>query len=427
MKRFLFVMFESGGNVPPLLGIVRRLAARGHRVRVLGDRVLADSVTRAGAEYAPFQHAPHLHMSSRTDDSVRDWEARSPVEGVKRMGEHVFFGPAPLYARDVLEEAARFEPDALAIDCLLLGALIGAEKSGLPTASLMHMVCQLPLRGVPPFGLALRRARGPLGHLRDRLLWGVTQRILDGAGRERINAARATLGLAPVPHAFDVMQRADAVLVLTSRAFDPGPDPCPPHVRYVGPQGDDPPWVEPWTAPFPRESEALPLVLAGFGSTFQDQGELVQRTIDALATLPVRGLVTLGNVFSPSEFQARGSVQVVTSAPHSAILPSAGAVIAHGGNGTVIKALSAGVPVLCIPLGRDQGENATRTVTTGAGLALGKRASSRAIAHAVRRLLDEPAFRQAARSLADRIAEEGRSDHAVAELEALAGKHRAAA
>jgi hypothetical protein len=37
MKHFLFVMFEGGGNVPPQLGIARRLVGRGHVVRVLAD------------------------------------------------------------------------------------------------------------------------------------------------------------------------------------------------------------------------------------------------------------------------------------------------------------------------------------------------------------------------------------------------------
>lgn len=417
MKRFLFVMFEAGGNVPPMLGIVRRLTARGHVVRVLGDRVLEEGIRQAGAEYAPYQHAPHLNTSSRVDDPVRDWEAKNPIEGVKRFGEHVFFGPAEKYARDVLAEVERFRPDALAIDCLLLGALIGAEKSGRPTASIMHMVCQLPLRGVPPFGLGLRRARGPLGHLRDRVLWALLQRTMDGIGLERVNAARAALGLGPVAHAFDMMQRADAVLVLTSRAFDPGPDPLPAHVRYVGPQIDDPAWAAPFRSPF--DDEAGPLVLVGFGSTFQNQGALVQRTIDAMGTLPVRGLVTLGRVFEPAEFQERPNVRVLGSAPHGAILPQTSAVVAHGGHGTVIKALSAGVPVLCVPLGRDQKENATRVVEAGAGLALAPSASPRALAAAIRRLLDEPSFREAARAQAAKIAEQRATDLAVEELEAL--------
>ena len=34
-RSFLFVTLEGGGNVPPVLGLARRLAARGHDVRVL--------------------------------------------------------------------------------------------------------------------------------------------------------------------------------------------------------------------------------------------------------------------------------------------------------------------------------------------------------------------------------------------------------
>jgi hypothetical protein len=49
MKRFLFVTVEAGGNIPPLLGIVRRLVARGHVVRVLGDRVLKTQIEGASA------------------------------------------------------------------------------------------------------------------------------------------------------------------------------------------------------------------------------------------------------------------------------------------------------------------------------------------------------------------------------------------
>ena len=33
-RRFLFVLWEGGGNVPPILGLARRLVERGHTVRV---------------------------------------------------------------------------------------------------------------------------------------------------------------------------------------------------------------------------------------------------------------------------------------------------------------------------------------------------------------------------------------------------------
>src|SRR5262249_12873225 len=138
MTRFLFVLFEGGGNVPPQLGIARRLAARGHAVRVLGDPAIEPQARAAGLELAPFRAAPHHNMRSRADDAVRDWQPRSPMRQLARVTGQLMFGPAAAYARDLLDEIERWGPDALAVDFMLFGALAGAEKAGLPTAALMH-------------------------------------------------------------------------------------------------------------------------------------------------------------------------------------------------------------------------------------------------------------------------------------------------
>jgi acetylornithine/succinyldiaminopimelate/putrescine aminotransferase len=70
----------------------------------------------------------------------------------------------------------------------------------------------------------------------------------------------------------------------------------------------------------------------------------------------------------------------------------------------VIKSLGAGVPVLAMPMGRDQLDNAARVVHHGAGLRLGPRARPAKIAAAVRRLLVEPGFADGARRQAEAIA-----------------------
>src|SRR5262249_18668734 len=141
----------------------------------------------------------------------------------------------------------------------------------------------------------------------------------------------------------------------------------PAGVVYVGPQLDDPAWAAPWTSPWP-DGATEPLVIVALGSTFQNQGEITQRIIDALAGLPVRGLVTLGGVFEPTDFRLPANVVAVASAPHRVVFPQARAVVAHGGHGTTMKALAHGVPLLSVPLGRDQADNAVRVVEAGAGL-----------------------------------------------------------
>jgi UDP:flavonoid glycosyltransferase YjiC (YdhE family) len=40
--------------------------------------------------------------------------------------------------------------------------------------------------------------------------------------------------------------------------------------------------------------------------------------------------------------------------PHASLLPHASLVVTHAGHGTVIAAATAGVPMICLPMGRDQ-------------------------------------------------------------------------
>jgi UDP:flavonoid glycosyltransferase YjiC (YdhE family) len=112
-------------------------------------------------------------------------------------------------------------------------------------------------------------------------------------------------------------------------------------------------------------------------------------------------------------------VQVVRSAPHAEVLREAAAVVTHCGHGTTIKALAAGVPLVCLPMGRDQLDVAARVVHRGAGVRLDPSAEPAAIAAALHEVLAEPGYREAAERIAAAIATETAHDRAVEEIEAL--------
>lgn len=414
---FLFVMPEAGGNVPTQLTVARGLAKRGHRVHVLGDAAVEEEARAAGSSFSPFRHAPHHRMRSVTHDVIRDWEASNTILSFKRYGDHMFFGPAAAYARDVLEAAKEVRPDAIAVDFLLFGALIGAQKSGVPTAMIIHQPYTVPSPGATPVGFGLRRARGRLGRLRNAVLRQIVMRSF-GSGLPKLNAARVEHGLPPVANIVEHLTGHKLTLVLTSQEFDFVPDPLPEGVRYVGPQLDDPTWVAPWTSPWP-DGDGDPMVLVSLGSTFQNQGALVRRIIEALGALPVRGLVTLGGQFDDEAFAPPPNVVVVPSAPHAAVLPHARAVVCHGGHGTVMKALSHGLPVACIPLGRDQFDNARRAEDCGAGIILKKGSSTQGLRTAIAALVSDGPHRSAAARMKDVIARDRESDAAARELEGL--------
>ena len=105
------------------------------------------------------------------------------------------------------------------------------------------------------------------------------------------------------------------------------------------------------------------------------------------------------------------------------MLPYCSAVLTHGGHGTVIKALAAGVPLVVAPLGRDQPDNAARVVRAGAGLRVSRKASVADLRDAIGRVLDEPRFRAAARRMAATLAAERDEGLVVDELERAAMGH----
>jgi UDP:flavonoid glycosyltransferase YjiC (YdhE family) len=105
------------------------------------------------------------------------------------------------------------------------------------------------------------------------------------------------------------------------------------------------------------------------------------------------------------------------------VLEHASAVVTHAGHGTVMKAMAHGVPVVAMPIGRDQPDVAARVVASGAGLRLRPGSAPRKVAAAVGRVLNEPGFAAAAGRMAEAIRRDTAEDRAVAELEAIVGDH----
>jgi UDP:flavonoid glycosyltransferase YjiC (YdhE family) len=74
-----------------------------------------------------------------------------------------------------------------------------------------------------------------------------------------------------------------------------------------------------------------------------------------------------------------------------------------------MKTLAAGVPMVCIPMGRDQKDNTARVLRLGAGMQIGKQSAPDRIAAAVTEVIGRPQYRTAARQFADVLAREAAS------------------
>jgi UDP:flavonoid glycosyltransferase YjiC (YdhE family) len=104
--------------------------------------------------------------------------------------------------------------------------------------------------------------------------------------------------------------------------------------------------------------------------------------------------------------------------------PRASLAVTHAGLGTVHAALAAGVPLVCIPDGRDQGDNAARVVAAGAGVRVRRRVSSSTLRRTIFAALEDGSLTEGAARLADAFAREDGAVGAVDELEALGSAGR---
>jgi MGT family glycosyltransferase len=206
--------------------------------------------------------------------------------------------------------------------------------------------------------------------------------------------------------------------MLVSEAFDFEGD-VPENTRYVGTPIDDDTAAGTWTPPWP-EDDNRPLLLISLSTLAQGQAPLLKRAIEAAGELPLRVLVTLGPAMNRSEFTAPANTVFETYVPHSAVLPHCAAVVTQCGLGTLIKTLRHGVPVVCVPMGADQPDNAARVVRRGAGLTLPSSASVDEIAQAILAVVETRQFGAKAEALGDLLRADDGAGNAADELEALA-------
>lgn len=375
--RFLFVSFDGGGNTPPTYSLARGLVARGHKVAILGQAVQAEAARELGATFVPLD--------------LPDWTPGKANKEEPDILLPLLFGPP--VGEAVLEHSERDAPDVLVVDCMLTSGLAAAERLQLPTAVLVHTPYQ-------PF------VRGTMGRLLEEAL-------------PTINTMRARFGLPPAKSPMALMDPMNVVLVSCPQEFDVAMLDLPANVRYVGAIRDDPPAVEresPW-----ESGDGRPRVLVAFSSTYQHQEEALRHTAAALATLPVQAIITVGAAIDPGAITPASNVALHRYISHSALLPDCALVVTHAGMGTVMAALAHGVPLLCLPMGRDQHDNAALVAACGAGIVLPADAKVEEIRHAIQEMLAGPDYRVAAGRVAAIMARQNGRETALKELEALLG------
>jgi UDP:flavonoid glycosyltransferase YjiC (YdhE family) len=155
-----------------------------------------------------------------------------------------------------------------------------------------------------------------------------------------------------------------------SAAFDFHATHLPVNLRYVGPLLDTPEWAHAWVPPWSENSTRLPArLLVSLSTSFQNQAvllqeatdrvaeeiEMLQRVIAAIGTIELDAIVAVGPAMMKETFTAPPNVLILPGAPHDLVMKEVSLVVTLGGYGAVARSLVNGIPLLVIPMGRDQG------------------------------------------------------------------------
>jgi UDP:flavonoid glycosyltransferase YjiC (YdhE family) len=396
--RVLLTTSGSAGHFFPLVPFARACVAAGHEVRVAAQRSRAGIVEATGLVFVGFDDRPPAEFGPIMGSLAR----LSSEEANVRMVSEVFGRiDARTALPGLLETIEDWRPDIVVSESTEFAGALAAELGG------------------------IAHARVPVGLLTvEEWALRVTAAALDDV--------RAGAGLPADPGA----QRLRAAPRLTSvpAGLDDVPAGWSSPVHRFGstPAGPGEPLPDWW------HGASDPLVYVTFGSVagaLTYFPSLYRATIDALAPLPIRLLVTTGNDCEPAELgPVPANVRVERWVAQDTVAHEAAAVVCHGGYGTTLGALGHGLPLVVMSLqSTDQFHNARRVAEVGAGIALTDGPDSERLAlddpgpevisalpDAVRNVLDDPGYRAAARGVAAEMAALPPLEEAVERLEALA-------
>ncbi|MGH7439348.1 MAG: nucleotide disphospho-sugar-binding domain-containing protein [Polyangiaceae bacterium] len=360
--RVLLTCSPAYGHFHPMGPLARALAAAGHEVAFATAADFCERVERCGFRAFP----AGLEMPERGEmmrrviaDMMKAPPADRPKLGFPRVfGEY----GAPAMLPDLRDVLASYRPQLLIHDTSELAGPIAATAAGIPYVnhSFGHLlaadVIALAAEKVAPLWKQIGHDPPPQAGLFRHLYLDICPPSLQFPD---ISGVATRQALRPVPFDAEVDEQLPA-------------------------------WVD--------AMPAAPTVYVTMGTVFNEAQPLFRAILEGLRDEQVNIIVTLGKAGDPAALGPQPAhVHVERYVPQTLLFSRCHAIVSHGGSGTMLGALSAGLPLLSIPQGADQFRNAERCRTAGVGKALWPHElSAEAVRRDVRALLEEPRFRESA-------------------------------
>ncbi len=399
-RHFAVIAPPTPGHLNPLQILGAELVALGHRVTIVHQADVAPLIAAPQVGFAALSQGAPGALSLERYNAVL--AAPTGAIGLRRMIRatamlsDMLLRQAPAVLRRIGADAViadSAEPAGVAIGAAM-GLPVVVSVTGLP------LLCE---PDVPPPFLGWRYRADAIGRFRNRGGYGVSARLMrpitDVLARHRGDdrAADVRLYVAQCPRELDYPRKR-----------------LPGAFRYGGP------WRAPGEDAIDLPQDKRPLIFCSLGTLQGGRRQLFATMAEACAAIEARAVIGHGGGLSDAEVASLpGDPLVRAFWPQRAVLRRATAAILHGGFNTVLDALSAGVPIVALPIGFEQPGTAARLAWVGAGAMLSPRALSvRRLATTLEQVIRRPGYRNAALRLSAAIDAAGGGRAAAAAIDA---------
>jgi MGT family glycosyltransferase len=409
--KILLMSTPLTGHLNPLLAVSRPLLERGHTVACLSANAMRGRIEAAGLRFGfhAFPAEADLDLANR-DELFPEWVKMKPGPERRRwILEHAYVDLIPAQHDGLQAALEAFPADVIIADNMMFGILpllLGPRASRPPvvvcsaTSPAWRRDDGAPVRaGLPP-------ATSEADRRRYAALFEADQAAVMGPLGRRLAQCLAAMDLAPpATDLFDALVTLpDAYLQITVPSFEFPRRDLPQSVHFVG--------ILPNAAP---RDVALPAWAGELDGSRKvvlvTQGTLANYTYDPLITPTLTALAddadvlvlitTGGRPIDSVPGPIPGNARLTRFVPFDWLLPKVDLLVTNGGYGSVNQALSYGVPVVAAGVTEDKADVNARVAWSGVGVDLATNAPTpAALRDAIRKVLNEPAFRRKAQALA---------------------------
>jgi rhamnosyltransferase subunit B len=406
MARIVFHSAAYWGDVMPYVPVANELVRRGHDVTyalpvghhalLAGERF---TVADSGNPFSPDHVAgdsEHEHMVAK-----RGMTLSGALLG--RYYAKAFVVP---YLKSGTEALCALGADAdLFVTHPTSGVItrIAADLTGVPMLTGHLFPMMLPTGAAPPPGIPSLRLPAL-----NRAVWRATEQTVRlGMFDREINGYRREVGLEPVRAAMLNSGLHDGMLLLCSPTYTP-PEPDWPSswlmtgfTLWHGPTDQA---LDPAVDAFIDAGDPPVLVTLGTSAASVSQ-KLFEAIAVRLDDLGLRGLFLTGRPDNVMPAM-RDRPGLFSFAPLTEVLPRCRAVVQSGSGGTHAAAMTAGLPLVTVPLLFDQIFHGRRTEQLGIGRMVPRRRRTERLWDAILAITEDDSYARRARAFAAQLAHE---------------------